>query len=210
MRRKLKLPRWSVIKSALYQVYHDRPPHSLYAVQLPRPPREGGRHDLATDCKGYALELGVASGYYSESLLQNGQLTRLYSVDLWGDDNHNNHEYVSCVSRLAPYGDKSVVLRMDFSQALLHFPVHFFDFIYIDAFAHTGQQGGQLLIDWWSKLKPGGIFAGHDYSSSWPLTKAAVDRFAAQHELSIQTYPTTQTGCPEDRFESWRIQKPHA
>ena len=41
--------------------------------------------------------------------------------------------------------------------------------------------GGELLLEWWPKVKVGGIFAGHDYSPAWPKTIEEVDKFEASH-----------------------------
>ena len=59
-------------------------------------------------------------------------------------------------------------------------PSHLFedesvDFIYLDAYAHTGQENGRLIDLWWRKLNGGGLFAGHDYDPKWPQTVEAVD-----------------------------------
>ena len=35
------------------------------------------------------------------------------------------------------------------------------------------------MKNWWSKLKPGGIMAGHDINSKWKLTKPEGDVRAA-------------------------------
>lgn len=166
----------------------------------------GGRHDLAKTYSGIGLELGVASGYFSELILKNDSVHRLYSIDRWSD-HHDDFEYILCNCRLSPFGTRSVVMRMDFSDAINHFPDNFFDFIYIDAYAHEGQQGGKLLDDWWPKLKQGGIFSGHDYDGKWPLTVEAVDRFASDVGRPIEVCPGVKTQNKEDSYASWVIRK---
>ena len=42
---------------------------------------------------------------------------------------------------------------MTFDDAIDLFEDQFFDFIYIDGFAHTGEEGGETLIKWYRKLK---------------------------------------------------------
>ena len=66
------------------------------------------------------------------------------------------------------------------------FPDFYFDFIYIDGFAESGQEDGKTLYDWWPKLNSGGIFAGDDYSDDWPETKKQVDIFCE----TLGLYPT--------------------
>jgi hypothetical protein len=96
---------------------------------------------------------------------------------------------------------------MYFSDAIAHFPDSFFDFIYIDAYAHEGQQGGKLLDDWWPKLKTGGIFSGHDYDPAWPLTVAAVNAFAKKTGRRVTVFPGVTTHNREDAYASWFIRK---
>jgi len=98
-------------------------------------------------------------------------------------------------------------LRMDFADALELFPDGYFQFIYVDAYAHAGQQAGRLLSDWWPKLKSGGIFAGHDYDSRWPKTVAAVDAFTTQEGCPLNRLPGVSTANPEDGFGSWWTSK---
>tara|TARA_B110000483_G_scaffold237147_1_gene311426 strand:+ start:1336 stop:1950 length:615 start_codon:yes stop_codon:yes gene_type:complete len=169
-----------------------------------RPPKHGGRHELSNLIKpnSISLELGVASGYFSESILQNSKVGQHFSIDLWGD-HHDSLEYIKCATRLSRFNDRSVVMRMDFSSALLIFPDHFFDTIYIDAYAHTGQQNGQLLENWWNKLKPGGIFSGHDYDEKWPQTVSSVNQFCELKKLKVHIFSGIKNKVLEDGYSSW-------
>ena len=54
-------------------------------------------------------------------------------------------------------------LRGTFESHVNSFDDETFDFIFIDGYANSGQENGKTLDDWWPKLKPGGIFSGHDY-----------------------------------------------
>ena len=55
-------------------------------------------------------------------------------------------------------------------ECATRFPNSYFDFVYIDA-RHDYKGVLQDLTDWWPKLKPGGIFAGHDYMTQKEVTK---------------------------------------
>ena len=156
---------------------------------------------------GVGIELGVATGYYSDVLLSRGSLARLYSIDAWADGNHNDGEYVRCVERLSRHGQRSVVMRMRFAEALVHFPDEYFDFLYIDGYANTGQEDGTTLWNWWPKAKAGAIFAGHDYHPQWPETMAAVDRFCRKVDRPITVIEGCKDTKGEDRFDSWSIIK---
>ncbi|HEY0981126.1 class I SAM-dependent methyltransferase [Schlesneria sp.] len=59
------------------------------------------------------------------------------------------------------------------------------DFIFIDGdHSYTGLNAD--LVAWWPKLRPGGIFCGHDYgNANFPDVKIAVDEFAHQHGLQV-------------------------
>jgi hypothetical protein len=46
-----------------------------------------------------------------------------------------------------------VLLRMSFDEAAELFDDEFFDFIYFDGYAHTGEEGGKTFSDWYQKLK---------------------------------------------------------
>jgi len=146
-----------------------------------------------------AVELGVASGDYSDKILSGGNIKLLYSIDQWSDRGHGPDQYIHTVKRLAPkYLERSCIIKRTFEQACVMFPDKYFDFIYIDGYAHTGQNDGETLEDWWPKIKDGGIFAGHDYDPSWPKTIVAVDAFCAAHDLKL----TLTTG---DQYSSWWI-----
>ncbi len=92
---------------------------------------------------------------------------------------------------------------MSFAEALPHFADGSLDFIYIDGYAHTGQESGGTLRDWWPKLRAGGVFAGHDYCARYQPTCDAVDAFVAANGLTLHV---TETGG--DSFPSWWVIKP--
>lgn len=161
------------------------------------------RKDLAAAlARGVAVELGVASGAFSQVILQQSAVARLYSIDRWSD-HHDPGEYLRACERLATFGRRSIVLRLSFAEALPLFQDAFFDFIYIDGYAHLGQENGRTLHDWWPKLKPGGIYAGHDYHPGFPKTIQEVDAFSSACGLAIHL---TQ----EPKFPSWWLCKPAA
>ncbi len=162
----------------------------------PRPPNAselfGGTFALRSDIVrlirpgGIGAELGVARGEFSDTLLEKSELSYLYSIDMWaGDRSHTVEQYREAVQRLDRHRTRNSVLRLRFDEALPIFPDNYFDFIYIDGYAGTGQEEGKTLYEWWPKLKPGGLFAGDDYSPKYPLVMKAVDEFSASHQLSV-------------------------
>lgn len=151
---------------------------------------------------GIVVELGVAHGEFSSALLsQHPHIGKLYAIDKWNDDRHPESEESTARAKLTDH--RAIVLRQTFEEAAKSAglqDVHF-DLIYIDGYAHTGQDSGATLAQWWPKLKSGGIFAGHDYDTAWPLTIKAVNDFAKIHHLSINT-------IREEPFNSWWLIKP--
>ena len=144
----------------------------------------------------YGVELGVAQGYFSESLLENSNLKILFSIDRW-TDHHDYDEYLVAKEKLSKYNGRSVILKLKFKDAVKLFDDEIFDFIYIDGYAHTGQDNGIILKDWWPKLKPNGIFAGHDYCiKTYPKTVEQVDKFATRHQLKLNF-------TKEKEYTSW-------
>lgn len=140
-------------------------------------------------------ELGVAAGDYSDILLRSVPDSLVYSVDRW-TDHHGEAEFRSVVERFAEYGPRSIIVRGSFQDVRPQFDDESLDMVYVDGYAHTGQEGGRTLDEWWSAVRPGGIFGGHDYDLAWPATIIAVDRFAAKHGIPISTTKT-------DRYQSW-------
>lgn len=135
---------------------------------------------------GIGVELGVAKGQFSKTLLQSSELAFLYSIDMWaGDRGHDIDQYREAIRLLDPYRSRNSTIKLRFDEALPLFPDEYFDFIYIDGYAHTGEENGQTLEDWWPKLKRGGLFAGDDYSPIWPLVTQAVNAFANRYQLEL-------------------------
>lgn len=148
---------------------------------------------------GIAVELGVAAGDFSVALLKgNRHFPILYSIDRWSD-HHDDAEMELAKRRLAEFGRRSIVIRSTFEDALAAFPDRSLDFIYVDGYAHTGQEGGKTLEDWWPKLKPNGIMSGHDYHYRWPATIVAVEAFIRRHSLRISLTGETEEGL----YPSW-------
>ncbi len=153
---------------------------------------------------GIGVELGVAEGGYSERLLKRSALDHLYSIDMWaGDRGHDTEEYKTAIRRLDPFRARSTILRMRFDEALTLFPDEYFNFVYVDGYAHTGEEQGQTFRDWFPKLKPGGIFAGDDYSPDWPLVVEEVDKFIAANGLKLYVIDCQKEPDRFSQFPTW-------
>ena len=146
---------------------------------------------------GIVIELGVAAGEFADQLTSANKGICYLGIDRWSD-HHDEAEMQAAKARL-PWD--AVLLRSTFADAVGTMPDEYASMIYIDGYAHTGQEGGQTLRDWWPKLKPGGIFAGHDYCRTYPQTIAAVDAFVSEHGLALNI-------IEEQPHASWWVRKP--
>lgn len=155
------------------------------------------------NCSVVGIELGVAEGFFSAQALHHQDIKQWYAVDMWaGDRGHDIAQYISACERLRPYAHKTTILKKRFCDVVENFADEYFDFIYIDGYAHTGQEGGETLTDWWPKLKPGGVFAGDDYHADWPLTVRSVDEFCAQHKTKLNIHHFDEHNH-WSRYPSW-------
>jgi len=78
------------------------------------------------------------------------------------------------------YADKAVIHKKDSNEAAQEFADNSLDFIFIDTYL-TPQQAYNDLEVWYSKVKTGGIFAGHDYDC--PDIQDAISLF--RHNYSV-------------------------
>ena len=101
------------------------------------------------------------------------------------------------------------------------FPDAYFDFVYLDA-RHDYKGVAADIAAYWPKVRPGGVFAGHDYvdpawvksvtGQDWLVNydgtvdesgralKGAVDDFAARVHLPLWV--------TKERWASWMVRKP--
>jgi predicted O-methyltransferase YrrM len=137
------------------------------------------------------LEIGCDIGDTSQLLLDSNENLRLYTIDPYDDyvdwngnnlnDRQNLYEHVR--ERFLPYSDRFNLYRLTSDDAAEEFQKEFFDFIFIDGL-HTYEQLTKDCANYYSKLKPGGIFAGHDYTVIEGVNRA-VNEFAAKQNKQI-------------------------
>jgi predicted O-methyltransferase YrrM len=149
---------------------------------------------------GTYIELGVAAGAHALQILKTHESLYYLGIDAW-EDHHNEAERVQVMKLLTPYQKRVVLWKMRFDQAAPLVSDKSVDLIYVDGYAHTGQEAGATLEDWWPKVKPGGIFAGHDYDVRYRPTVEAVDAFARRHHVPVKI-------IHEKPYASWMIRKP--
>ena len=169
------------------------------------------RHEIALladwDCVG--VEVGVDTGQLSERFLKLDHFSSFHSVDKWDDHAHSEKQYWAVAEKLMKY-QRSHLWRMTAEKFASLCPDEMFGFVYIDCYAHTGQDGGAVLRAFWPKLKPGGIFSGDDYERRlWPKTFDAVNIFAASvgRDVSIYAEHVSTARIGQDKHPSWWFRK---
>lgn len=152
------------------------------------------------------IELGVAAGGFAARLMASGRFRHLYGVDAYADG-HGVREYRTALQAVG-LGQPYTLLRMTFEQAVPLFAPDTFDFVYCDGYAHTGEEGGATLTDWYARLKPGGVMAGDDYDAeAWPLVVWAVNHLAAQVGAGLTVTDRVEEAA-YSRYRSWFFVKP--
>ena len=132
------------------------------------------------------LEIGCDIGDTSNFLLDSNPNLHLTSIDPysnyvdWNGANLNEREdvYNRMFNRLKGYLNRFTHIRKTSDDAVDMFEDEHFDFIFIDGL-HTYDQLTKDCANYYSKLKEGGIFSGHDYNAIAGVRKAA-DEFAAK------------------------------
>lgn len=166
------------------------------------------RHEIAFELNGHeniGIELGVAKGIYSRRMVDSGIFRKFFGVDAYSDI-HDTKEYIDALKYISFDKSEYRLIRSHFDESVALFPANYFDFIYVDGFAHSGEEGGKTFIDWWPKLKIGGIMGGDDYHSDWPLVMWAVNEFSL--EVNEKLMVTTEIeNEPHSKYPSWYLRK---
>lgn len=121
-------------------------------------------------------ELGTGATTFCIPILQRNEIDFLYTIDEYKD---RSGAFAHAVNTIAIFDSKVKLIRETFEIAVQQFDDEFFDWIYVDGFAHDGQNDGKTFTQWWPKLKPGGVFGGGGYDMSfWPLLVRKLHSFA--------------------------------
>jgi len=132
------------------------------------------------------LEIGCDIGDTSNFLLDSNPTLDLTSIDPYENyvDWNGNHlagreeMYYNVLKRLDGYSNRFELVRRTSDDAVEMFVDEQFDIIFIDGL-HTYEQLTKDCANYYSKLKTGGIFAGHDFTAIEGVNRAAKE-FAAQ------------------------------
>ena len=112
------------------------------------------------------VEVGVYEGRFSKMLLDRLDLDKLHSIDPWLDANgdFDDEVYQVAVASLKPYSDTCDIIIDSSPRAAGKFEDASLDFVYIDG-EHSYEATLADMRAWVSKIKPGGVLCGHDYSN---------------------------------------------
>lgn len=142
------------------------------------------------------LEIGVNSGWNAEFLLSNLNISKLYGIDPyieyidWNNlkvcHTEDNSEQIA-ESRLGKYSN-FIKCKKTSDDAINDFQNEMFDFIFIDGL-HTYDQVLKDCKNYYSKLKIGGIFSGHDYTLINDVHQA-VNQYALEINKNVMTMPS--------------------
>lgn len=152
-----------------------------------------GRNDLARLIHELnfkvGVEVGVASGEYSEILCQTNPQMKISGVDPW-KPYRGYTDYVrlstfsslynTALARLSPFINYKFVKELSM-DALKRFQDNSLDFVYLDA-NHQNPYIAQDITQWYKKVKFGGILAGHDYTNHLDVV-GEVNRFTNQKNI---------------------------
>jgi predicted O-methyltransferase YrrM len=121
------------------------------------------------------VELGSAKGESGTMFAASGLFEKVWCIDLWENGSNKgiaskNLSKFPCAEMIQ--GDAHEIAK-NWGEPL--------DVIYLDA-EHTYEATMLAFHGWGKWLRPGGLWAGHDYSKAWPGVIQAVDEFFAGRE----------------------------
>lgn len=136
---------------------------------------EFGDYLNAIGAMGDGAELGVQRGEFSYELLSRWtNCSRYFLVDPWAPQGEAYVDKANVAQEeqdailesarhmLSQWADKTVWVRARSDDAVARFEDCSLDWVYVDA-DHSFQGALADLVDWWPKLRPGGVMAGHDF-----------------------------------------------
>lgn len=140
-----------------------------------------------------AVEVGVASGFFSRDLLTEG-IEKLYSIDAWttingqrGDGGFeqkwHDENYNSTVKLLKPFGNKSVILRGFSEEMSRQIRDNSIGMVHLDG-DHSYDGVMRDLNAFYPKLVSGGIMSGHDFKMSHYGVEQAVIEFTKRLNIT--------------------------
>ena len=169
------------------------------------------RNDLgkllqSLNLNGNGIEIGVGQGKFSQFIIDNFKLSKVYLLDNWSTSHFHKNEsvYNNVVNMFKKFDGTVEVIRKDSVDGCKDFPDDFFDFIYIDA-DHSYEAAKEDIENWYPKCKVGGVFSGHDYLDGLVRgyefgVKRAIDEFAAKNNKDVIKVPSASFRVSESWY----------
>lgn len=149
-------------------------------------------------------EVGVYTGYYSRTLLDNIPGLELLCVDSWTAGTWRERAYPVAKEVLTRYPG-ATLLRLPSVEAAKTVQDGSLDFVFIDA-DHSYKSVKEDLRAWSPKVRKGGIVSGHDYMEGRKTVDVirAVDEYVKEHNVELLlTDNDTKNPIKDDRQPCW-------
>jgi SAM-dependent methyltransferase len=143
------------------------------------------------------VEIGCWKGrsacFLGVEILNSGKNITLDCVDTWeGSEEHIGYEvlrddglYREFIHNIDPIKHIINPIRMTSLEASKLYEDESLDFVFLDA-SHKYEDVKADMEAWYPKVKPGGIFSGHDYPT-WPEVVKAVDEFFNPYGMNFSS-----------------------
>lgn len=160
-------------------------------------------------------EIGVNRAEFSNAILCNTQVGRIYLIDPWKPyfagvqawtKERHDESYVEACRIARQHGPRAVIVRQTSELAALNnISIPLLDAVYIDA-DHRYESVLQDLILWSKRLKPGGVLMGHDYIHTPESTNYAIDVVRAVADF-CKEHGWQVTALTDELFSSFRLER---
>jgi len=124
------------------------------------------REDLLLKLKPNAVvaEIGVFKADFSQKIMQATKPQKMFLIDVWGSDRYNDSHFEKVTKIFAneiESGQVEIIRKLSF-DGIQDLEDSSLDWVYLDT-DHMLETTRKELALLESKIKPGGIIAGHDY-----------------------------------------------
>lgn len=165
---------------------------------------------------GIGVEVGSLCGEFARTIISKWNGQKLIMLDPWEKQSPdvyreftNNTDFsgamASCESLWKEYPERIVLMRDYSPKASVYFQNFSLDWVYLDG-NHSYEAVSEDLRAWWPKVRPGGLFGGHDFRTEVNElqccdVKTAIEDWCKEYKLPLP-YITRHPGC-----YSWWITK---
>jgi len=162
-----------------------------YITKTPRPMIIAARKQFQGEQELTGVEIGVASGENSMSILRELTMSKLFLVDPYipFEDALGHGDYSAdreiAHRKLAAY-QQVVWIEKTSESAVSLFEEGTVDFVYIDG-DHSYKSVKQDIQLYYPIVKKGGLIGGHDYTPYYATVMNAVDEFAGESRIELHT-----------------------